>query len=282
MSISKQLITRVSKRKPRTPGQRGRVDVKSNVSKESPERSLTVSLKATGGRNSSGHKTIIRGARSHRRKLRIIDWKRNEFDGIPAKILTFEQDPNRSALIALVQYANGAKRYIILPKGLDIGATIVSGPEASISVGNCLPLEKIPLGTIIHNLEMKPGKGAQMIRSAGTSAQLAGKDGKYAIIRLRSGEVRKILLSCRACVGEVANSEHGLAQFGKAGARRWIGRRPSVRGVAMNPIDHPHGGGEGRTSGGRHPVSSTGVPAKGYKTRHNKRTDKFRVRRCKK
>lgn len=276
--MSNQLITKVVKRKPRTAGLRGRIDVKSNVYKGAPEASLTVALKESGGRNSSGRKTVNRGPRAHRRKLRLIDWKRNEFDGIPGKLMRFEYDPNRSALIGLVRYDNGAKRYIILPKGLDIGATVLSGPDSPIAPGNCLALQDIPLGSVIHNIELKPGKGAQMIRSAGGSAQLKGKDGKYAIIQLRSGEMRKILLSCRACVGEVANSEHALARLGKAGANRWRGRRPSVRGVAMNPIDHPHGGGEGKTSGGRHPVSPTGVPAKGFKTRRNKRTAKLVVR----
>jgi len=201
---------------------------------------------------------------------------------VTAKVERLEYDPNRSAHLALLCYADGERRYILAPKGLKAGDKIISGIEAPIAAGNCLPLRNIPVGSVIHNVELKPGKGGQLARSAGTSIQFVGKEGKYAQIRLRSGEMRKVLLDCRATLGEVGNSEHSLRKLGKAGAKRWRGIRPTVRGVAMNPVDHPHGGGEGRTSGGRHPVSPTGVPTKGYRTRSNKRTDAMRIRRRKK
>jgi large subunit ribosomal protein L2 len=208
----------------------------------------------------------------------LIDFKRNK-DGIPAKVERLEYDPNRSANIALVLYADGERRYIIAPKGVSAGNELMSGDASPIKPGNTLPLRNIPVGSVIHCIEMKPGKGAQIARSAGTSAQLVARDGQYSTLRLRSGEMRKILSECRATLGEVSNSEHSLRKLGKAGASRWRGVRPTVRGVAMNPVDHPHGGGEGRTSGGRHPVSPWGTPAKGYKTRKNKRTNKLIVRK---
>jgi large subunit ribosomal protein L2 len=214
----------------------------------------------------------------HKQHYRVIDFKRNK-DGIPAVVERLEYDPNRSANIALVCYADGERRYIIAPKNVKAGSELISGSNAPIKEGNTLPLRNIPVGSVIHCIEMKPGKGAQIARSAGTSAQLIARDGQYVTVRLRSGEMRKILSECRATLGEVSNSEHSLRSLGKAGASRWRGVRPTVRGVAMNPVDHPHGGGEGRTSGGRHPVTPWGVPTKGYKTRKNKRTDNLIVRR---
>ena len=214
----------------------------------------------------------------HRQHYRVIDFKRDK-DGIPGTIERIEYDPNRTANIALIKYADGERRYIIAPKGVGVGQTLDSGDEAEIRRGNCLPLRNIPVGSIIHCIEMKPGKGAQMARSAGASAQLVAREGVYATLRLRSGEMRKMRYECRAVIGEVSNTEHSLRKLGKAGATRWRGVRPTVRGVVMNPVDHPHGGGEGRTSGGRHPVSPWGVPTKGHKTRTNKRTDKMIVRR---
>lgn len=214
----------------------------------------------------------------HRHHYRLIDFKRTK-DGIPATVERLEHDPNRSAHIALLKYADGERRYIIAPKGVSAGDVLESGVNASIKKGNALPLRNVPLGSTVHCIELKPGKGAQIARSAGTSAQLVAREGNYATLRLRSGEMRKVLAECRATLGEVSNSEHSLRQLGKAGAKRWRGVRPTVRGVAMNPVDHPHGGGEGRTSGGRHPVSPWGVPTKGHKTRKNKRTDKLIIRR---
>jgi large subunit ribosomal protein L2 len=252
------------KSKPTSPGKRGEIRVvHHNIHKGNPHSALVEKLKKTGGRNNKG---------------RI---KRDK-DGIVGKVERLEYDPNRTALIALIAYSDGEKRYIISPANLEVGAKVVSGADSPISVGNCLPLKNIPVGTTIHCVEMKPGKGAQMLRSAGCSGQIVAKEGIYATLRLRSGEMRKIHILCRAVVGEVSNSEHNLRSLGKAGAKRWRGIRPTVRGVAMNPVDHPHGGGEGRTSGGRHPVSPWGVPTKGYKTRSNKRTDGFIVRRRKK
>ncbi len=213
----------------------------------------------------------------HKQHYRIIDFKRNK-DAIVGKVERLEYDPNRSANIALVLYADGERRYIIAPKDVKAGTEVISGIDAPIKPGSCLPMRNIPVGSVVHCIELKPGKGAQVARSAGTSAQMVAKENNYAILRLRSGEMRKILLDCRATIGEVSNSEHGLRSLGKAGAKRWRGVRPTVRGVAMNPVDHPHGGGEGRTSGGRHPVSPWGMPTKGYKTRSNKRTDKLIVR----
>ena len=216
----------------------------------------------------------------HRQHYRIIDFKRTK-DGVPAIVERLEYDPNRSANIALLKYLDGERRYIIAPRGVSAGDRLESGVNAAIKKGNALPLRNIPLGSTVHCIELKPGKGAQIARSAGTSAQLVAREGNYATLRLRSGEMRKVLSECRATLGEVGNSEHSLRQLGKAGAKRWKGVRPTVRGVAMNPVDHPHGGGEGRTSGGRHPVSPWGVPTKGHKTRKNKRTDKLIVRRRK-
>ena len=270
------------KSKPTSPGRRGQVKVvHSNIHKGKAHKALTKKLSKTGGRNNYGRITVRHIGGGTRNHYRLIDFKRIK-DQIPGKVERIEYDPNRTALIALVLYADGERRYIVAPEGLEVGKSIVSGEDAPISVGNCLPLKNIPLGTVIHCVELKPGKGAQLLRSAGTSGQLVAKEGAYATIRLKSGEMRKILITCRAVIGVVSNSEHNLRSLGKAGAKRWRGIRPTVRGVAMNPVDHPHGGGEGRTSGGRHPVTPWGVPTKGYKTRSNKRTDKFIVRRRKK
>jgi large subunit ribosomal protein L2 len=232
----------------------------------------------SGGRNNYGRITTRHVGGGHRHHYRLIDFKRTK-DGIPATVERLEHDPNRSAHIALLKYADGERRYIIAPKGVSAGAVLESGVNAPIKKGNALPLRNIPLGSTVHCIELKPGKGAQIARSAGTSAQLVAREGNYATLRLRSGEMRKVLAECRATLGEVSNSEHSLRQLGKAGAKRWRGVRPTVRGVAMNPVDHPHGGGEGRSSGGRHPVSPWGVPTKGHKTRKNKRTDKLIIRR---
>ncbi|QEM80439.1 MULTISPECIES: 50S ribosomal protein L2 [Halomonas] len=234
----------------------------------------------SGGRNNNGRITTRHVGGGHRHHYRIVDFKRTK-DGIPAIVERLEHDPNRSAHIALVKYLDGERRYIIAPKGVEAGDRLESGVNAPIKKGNALPLRNIPLGSTVHCIELKPGKGAQLARSAGTSAQLVAREGNYATLRLRSGEMRKVLAECRATLGEVSNSEHSLRQLGKAGAKRWRGVRPTVRGVAMNPVDHPHGGGEGRTSGGRHPVSPWGMPTKGHKTRKNKRTDKLIVRRRK-
>jgi large subunit ribosomal protein L2 len=270
------------KSKPTSPGKRGEIRVvHHNIYKGKPLASLVEPLKKSGGRNNHGRITVRHIGGGHSQKYRIIDFKRNK-DGINGHVERLEYDPNRTALIALIAYADGEKRYIIAPSNLEVGATVVSGADSPISVGNCLPLKNIPVGTTIHCVEMKAGKGAQMLRSAGCSGQLVAKEGVYATLRLRSGEMRKIHILCRAVIGEVSNSEHSLRVLGKAGAKRWRGIRPTVRGVAMNPVDHPHGGGEGRTSGGRHPVSPWGLPTKGYKTRSNKRTDSFIVRRRKK
>ncbi|MCL7929930.1 50S ribosomal protein L2 [Halomonas llamarensis] len=234
----------------------------------------------SGGRNNYGRITTRHVGGGHRQHYRLIDFKRTK-DGIPATVERLEHDPNRSAHIALLKYADGERRYIIAPRGVSAGDVLESGVNAPIKKGNALPLRNIPLGSTVHGIELKPGKGAQIARSAGTSAQLVAREGNYATLRLRSGEMRKVLAECRATLGEVSNSEHSLRQLGKAGAKRWRGVRPTVRGVAMNPVDHPHGGGEGRSSGGRHPVTPWGVPTKGHKTRKNKRTDKLIVRRRK-
>ncbi|AHE65972.1 50S ribosomal protein L2 [Legionella oakridgensis] len=270
------------KSKPTSPGKRGELRVvHHHIHKGKPHSALIEKLNKTGGRNNQGRITVRHiggGARSH---YRLVDFKRNK-DGIEARVERIEYDPNRSALIALLVYKDGERRYIIAPAGLKQGDVVISGEESPISNGNCLPLKNIPLGTTIHGVELKPGKGAQLLRSAGCSGQIVAKEGLYSTIKLRSGEMRKVLSSCRAVIGEVSNSEHNLRSLGKAGATRWRGIRPTVRGVAMNPVDHPHGGGEGRTSGGRHPVTPWGIPTKGYKTRTNKRTDKFITRRRKK
>jgi large subunit ribosomal protein L2 len=270
------------KSKPTSPGKRGELKVvHHNIHKGQPHAALVEKLNKTGGRNNHGRITVRHIGGGARCKYRLIDFKRNK-DGIEAKVERLEYDPNRSALIALIVYKDGERRYIIAPSNLEVGAVVVSGEDSPISVGNCLPLRNIPVGTTIHCVELKPGKGAQLLRSAGCSGQIVAKEGAYATLKLRSGEMRKVLTTCRAVIGEVSNSEHSLRSLGKAGAKRWRGIRPTVRGVAMNPVDHPHGGGEGRTSGGRHPVTPWGVPTKGFKTRSNKRTDRFIVRRRKK
>ena len=269
----------IVKSKPTSPGRRHVVRVVNpDLHKGAPYAPLLAKKSKTGGRNNAGRITTRHVGGGHRQHYRIVDFRRNK-DSIPGKIERLEYDPNRSAYIALVLYADGERRYIVAPGKVNKGDTLQSGENAPIKVGNSLPLRNIPLGSTIHCLEMKPGKGAQIARSAGTSLQLVAREGDYATLRLRSGEMRKVLSDCRATLGEVSNSEHSLRSLGKAGAKRWRGVRPTVRGVAMNPVDHPHGGGEGRTSGGRHPVSPWGVPAKGYKTRTNKRTDSMIVRR---
>lgn len=269
----------VVKAKPTSPGRRFQVKVvNKELHKGAPFKGLVENQRKTGGRNNTGRITTRHVGGGHRQHYRIIDFKRRK-DGIPARVERLEYDPNRSANIALLLYADGERRYIIAPKGLSAGAEVISGMHAPIAIGNCLPMRNIPVGSVIHCIEMKAGKGAQLARSAGASAQLVAREGAYATIRLRSGEMRRVPIDCRATVGEVGNTEHGLIKLGKAGAKRWRGVRPTVRGVVMNPVDHPHGGGEGRTSGGRHPVTPWGVPTKGYKTRSNKRTDKMIVRR---
>ncbi|MBX2846748.1 MAG: 50S ribosomal protein L2 [Acidiferrobacterales bacterium] len=270
------------KLKPTSPGRRGTVRVvKHDLHKGDGYKPLLESKNAITGRNNAGRITVRHRGGGHKRKYRIVDFRRNK-DDIAAKVERLEYDPNRSAHLALVCYADGERRYIIAPKGLNPGDSVISGLDAPIAVGNTLPLRNIPVGSVIHNVELKPGKGGQLARSAGTSIQYVGREGSYAQLRLRSGEMRKVHLECRATLGEVGNSEHSLRKLGKAGAKRWRGIRPTVRGVAMNPVDHPHGGGEGRTSGGRHPVSPTGVPTKGYRTRSNKRSDSMILRRRKK
>lgn len=242
-----------------------------------PEKSLLEPKKRISGRNNDGRITVRRRGGGHKRFYRIIDFKRDK-TGIPGKVTQIEYDPNRSSHIALITYLDGEKRYILAPVGMEVGQTILSGPEADILPGNALPIVNIPLGTEVHNIEMRPGKGGQMVRAAGGFAQVVAKEGKYAQLRMPSGEVRRIPVVCMATVGMVGNREHENVSLGKAGRKRWMGRRPKVRGVAMNPVDHPHGGGEGKTSGGRHPVTPWGQPTKGYKTRKNKRTDKMIVR----
>jgi large subunit ribosomal protein L2 len=269
----------IVKAKPTSPGRRHVVSiVHADLHKGAPYAPLLEKKSKSGGRNNNGRITTRHIGGGHKQHYRLIDFKRNK-DGIPAKVERLEYDPNRSANIALVLYADGERRYIIAPKGVSAGNELMSGDASPIKSGNTLPLRNIPVGSVIHCIEMKPGKGAQIARSAGTSAQLVARDGQYSTLRLRSGEMRKILSECRATLGEVSNSEHSLRKLGTAGASRWRGVRPTVRGVAMNPVDHPHGGGEGRTSGGRHPVSPWGTPAKGYKTRKNKRTNKLIVRK---
>ena len=269
----------IVKCKPTSPGRRFVVKVVNpDLYKGDPFAPLLDKKSKSGGRNNTGRITTRHVGGGHKQHYRVVDFRRNK-DGIPATVERIEYDPNRTAYIALVCYADGERRYIIAPKGLSAGDKIESGNAAAIKVGNALPIRNIPLGSVIHCVELKPGKGAQVARSAGASAQLVARDGAYATLRLRSGEMRKVLSDCRATLGEVSNSEHNLRSLGKAGAKRWLGIRPTVRGVAMNPVDHPMGGGEGRTSGGRHPVSPWGVPTKGYKTRKNKRTDNMIVRR---
>ena len=265
--------------KPTSPGRRFRIKVNnSELHKGKPCESLIAKLSKTGGRNNKGRITTRHIGGGHKRSYRIIDFKRDK-DDIAAKVERLEYDPNRNANIALLLYIDGERRYIIAPKNLKTGDSVMSGKNSSITVGNSLPMENIPVGTQVHCIEMKPGKGAQIARSAGTVAQIAAIEGEYVTVKLRSGEMRKIFAKCKATIGEVGNSEYSLQSHGKAGAKRWLGIRPTVRGVAMNPIDHPHGGGEGKTSGGRHPVSPWGTPTKGYKTRSNKRTNNMIVRR---
>ncbi|HWQ37322.1 MAG TPA: 50S ribosomal protein L2 [Burkholderiales bacterium] len=266
------------KLKPTSAGRRGVIKVVNrDLWKGRPLDKLTEHKTSKAGRNSHGHITIRHQGGGHKQHYRLIDFRRNK-DGISAKVERLEYDPNRSANIALLCYADGERRYIIAPKGLAAGQEVVSGPEAPIKTGNALPLRNIPVGTTVHCVEMQPGKGAQLARSAGTSVQLLAREGAYAQLRLRSGEIRKVHVDCRATIGEVGNEEHNLRQIGKAGAMRWRGVRPTVRGVAMNPIDHPHGGGEGRTGTKRDPVSPWGTLTKGYKTRKNKRTQSMIVR----
>ena len=262
----------IKKYKPTTPGRRGMTSLDySNLSKVKPERSLTESLDKAGGRNNLGRVTTRHQGGGHKRKYRIIDFKRDK-DGVPAVVATLEYDPNRSANIMLLNYADGEKRYILAPKGLKVGDTVVSGVDVDIKIGNAKPLANMPEGTTIHNIELKPGKGGQLVRSAGASATILGTEDRYVLVRLASGEVRKILGTCRATIGEVGNSDHGLITIGKAGRSRWMGIRPTVRGSAMNPVDHPHGGGEGRTSIGRvAPMTPWGKKALGVKTRDTKK-----------
>ncbi|MFW5444215.1 MAG: 50S ribosomal protein L2 [Methylococcaceae bacterium] len=269
----------ILKSKPTSPGSRFVVRVKNDaLHKGRPFAQLTEKKTKTGGRNNTGRITTRHIGGGHKQHYRIIDFKRNKLD-IPAVVERIEYDPNRTANIALLLFKDGERKYIIAPAMIEVGQEIVSSENAPVKAGNCMPLRNMPLGTTIHCVEIKPGKGAQIARSAGTSAQLVAKDGAHVTLRLRSGEMRKILSECKGVVGEVSNSEHNLISLGNAGASRRRGIRPTVRGVAMNPVDHPHGGGEGRTSGGRHPVSPWGTPAKGYKTRKNKRTDNMIVRR---
>ncbi|MBR7069843.1 MAG: 50S ribosomal protein L2 [Oxalobacter sp.] len=269
----------IVKTKPTSPGRRGVVKVvHPELYKGRPLASLVEKKSKSAGRNNYGHITTRHLGGGHKHHYRIVDFRRNK-DGIPAKVERIEYDPNRTAFIALLCYADGERRYIIAPKGLSVGDQVMNGSEAPIKAGNALPLRNIPVGTTIHCIEMLPGKGAQMIRTAGASAVLLAREGSYAQIRLRSGEVRRVLIECRAAVGEVSNSDHNLEKLGKAGAKRWRGIRPTVRGVVMNPVDHPHGGGEGRTSGGRHPVTPWGQKTKGLKTRSNKRTNSMIISR---
>lgn len=267
------------KSKPTSAGRRFVTTVKTpDLHKGAPHKALLAKKAKNGGRNTDGRITVRHRGGGHKQRYRIVDFKRTK-DGIPARVERIEYDPNRSAHLALLLFADGERRYIIAPRGVAAGDLLQSGDDAPIKVGNCLPLRNIPVGSVVHCVEMKPGKGAQIARSAGTSAQLVAREGMHATLRLRSGEMRKVPADCRATLGEVGNGEHSLRSLGKAGATRWRGVRPTVRGVAMNPVDHPHGGGEGRTSGGRHPVSPWGVPTKGHKTRKNKRTDNLIVRR---
>jgi large subunit ribosomal protein L2 len=265
--------------RPTTPTRRfATVVSREEITKQKPEKSLTAGKNRTGGRSSVGRiSSRFRGG-GHKKSYRIIDFKRDK-PGIQAKVAAVEYDPNRSARIALLHYADGEKRYILCPLGLTVGRNVVSGPAADILVGNALPLKNIPAGTMIHSIELQPGKGAQMARAAGTQAQLVSKEGGLALVKLPSGEVRKVQVDCMATIGQVGNTDHGNVSLGKAGRKRWMGKRPHNRGVTMNPVDHPHGGGEGRTSGGRHPVTPWGQPTRGFKTRNNKRTEKWIVTR---
>ena len=266
---------------PTSPGRRFMTTLTfDEITKSSPEKSLTEPLRRTGGRTNRGRISIWFRGGGHKRRYRVVDFRRDKRD-VPAKVAAIEYDPNRSARLALLHYVDGEKRYILWPEGLAVGATVVAGEGADILPGNCLPLKMIPAGTMIHNVELRPGKGGQMVRSAGGAAQLVGKEGDYAQVKLPSGEVRMVGVDCHATIGQVGNLDHKNVSVGKAGRTRWKGRRPHNRGVSMNPVDHPHGGGEGKTSGGRHPVTPWGKPTKGYKTRNNKRTQKFIVKRRK-
>jgi large subunit ribosomal protein L2 len=266
------------KLKPTSPGTRFQtVPIFDEITTQQPYKPLVEPLQSTGGRNNQGHLTSWWRGGGHKRMYRLIDFKRNKFD-IPAKVTTIEYDPNRSARIALLTYADGEKRYILQPAGLKVGDSLISGQNVDILTGNALPLKNIPLGTLLHNVELKPGKGGQIARSAGSSVQLVAKEGEYASVKMPSSEIRKINMECYATIGTVGNIDHENVSIGKAGRSRWKGIRPHVRGVAMNPVDHPLGGGEGKTSGGRHPVTPWGMPTKGYKTRTNKTTQKFIVR----
>ncbi|MEG9298743.1 50S ribosomal protein L2 [Mangrovibacillus sp. Mu-81] len=274
----------IKKYKPTSNGRRGMTGSDfAEITTDSPEKSLLAPLHKKGGRNNQGKLTVRHQGGGHKRQYRIIDFKRDK-DGIPGRVATIEYDPNRSANIALINYADGEKRYILAPKSIEVGMEVMSGPEADIKTGNALPLINIPVGTVVHNIELKPGKGGQLVRSAGTSGQVLGKEGKYVLVRLNSGETRMILSACRATVGQVGNEQHELINIGKAGRSRWLGKRPTVRGSVMNPNDHPHGGGEGRAPIGRKsPMSPWGKPTLGYKTRKkNNKSDKFIVRRRKK
>ncbi|MCH7323584.1 50S ribosomal protein L2 [Solibacillus sp. MA9] len=274
----------IKKYKPTSNGRRNMTSSDfAEITTNKPEKSLLKPIKRKAGRNNQGKITVRHHGGGHKKQYRVIDFKRLK-DGIPGRVATIEYDPNRSANIALINYADGEKRYILAPKGLEVGQTIVSGPEADIKVGNALPLANIPMGTTIHNIEMKPGKGGQLVRSAGTSAQVLGREGKYVIVRLQSGEVRLILADCRATIGQVGNEQHELINIGKAGRSRWLGKRPTVRGSVMNPNDHPHGGGEGRSPIGRKsPMTPWGKPTLGYKTRNKKnKSSKFIIRGRKK
>lgn len=272
----------IKKYKPTTPGRRGMTSLSyEEITTDKPEKSLLEPLKSKGGRNNNGRITTRHQGGGHKRAYRVIDFKRNK-DGVPATVKSIEYDPNRSSRIALLYYVDGEKRYIIAPNGLEVGATVMSGDTAAPEVGNALPLQNIPIGTVIHNIELRPGQGAALVRSAGVFAQLTSREGKYAIIKLPSGETRKILSTCKATIGSVGNSDHALERSGKAGRSRWLGRRPRNRGVSMNPVDHPMGGGEGRSSGG-HPRSRKGLYAKGLKTRAPKKhSSKYIIERRKK
>jgi large subunit ribosomal protein L2 len=264
---------------PTTPTRRFQTVIsREDITKQTPEKSLVRGKLRTGGRSSTGRVSSRFRGGGHKKAYREIDFKRDKI-GIAARVAAIEYDPNRSARIALLHYVDGEKRYILAPAGLEVGRTVTSGPEADILVGNSLPLKNIPAGTIVHNIELRPGKGGQMARSAGAQAQLVSKEGDLALLKLPSGEVRKVQVECTATVGQVGNVEHENVSLGKAGRKRWMGKRPHNRGVSMNPVDHPHGGGEGKTSGGRHPVTPWGQPTRGYKTRNNKRTDKWIVTR---
>jgi large subunit ribosomal protein L2 len=269
----------IKKVKPTSPGRRFQAySAFEEVTTTTPEKSLLKPLRKRGGRNANGRVTCRHRGGGHKRHYRVIDFKRDKI-GIPAKVASIEYDPNRSTRIALLHYADGEKRYILAPLKLQVDDVVMSGPDADIKPGNTLPLSNIPLGTQIHNIELRVGKGGQIVRSAGTYAQLMAKENRYALVKLPSGEVRMVLLNCKATIGQLGNVEHENIDLGKAGRRRWLGRRPKVRGVAMNPVDHPMGGGEGRSSGGRHPCTPWGMPTKGYRTRKNKRSDRYIVKR---